>query len=211
MSDPVSPVNRVRATITLGVATVAFAAALALREYVDPWRSTALAAVSGIALSAWTLGPRLRGLFATTARGVAAAVVLGVALVAATHLGFQVLGYASPALAVTVRGLYLSIDLGASRLALAALTTIIVIGEELIWRGVAIDAVRMRSKLAVGASSVALYVLPQLPGHVPVLIVAATGLGAIFAAQRLVTGRITDAMVTHAIWSVAVFVVLPVS
>ena len=211
MSAPLPPIRRVRAIVTLAVATVAFAAALALRQDVDPWRSTALAAVSGIVLSAWTLGPRLRGLFAITARGVAAAVALGVALVAATHLGFQVLGYASPALAVTVRGLYLSIDLGASRLALAALTTIIVIGEELVWRGVAIDAVRMRSKLAVGAISVALYVLPQLPGHVPVLIVAATGLGAIFAAQRLVTGRITDAILTHAIWSVAVFVVLPVS
>ena len=211
MSAPLGPPNRVRATITLGVATVAFAAALALRQYVDPWRSTALAAVSGIALSAWTLGPRLRGLFTITARGVAAAVALGALLVAATHLGFRVLGYACPALAVTVRSLYISIDLGASRLALAALTTLIVIGEELIWRGVAIDAARMRSKLAVGAISVALYVLPQLPGHVPVLIVAATGLGAIFAAQRLVTGRITDAILTHAIWSVAVFVVLPVS
>ena len=211
MSAPLAPIRRVRAIVTLGVATVAFAAALALRQYVDPWRSTALAAVSGIVLSAWTLGPRLRGLFAITARGVAAAVALGAVLVAATHLGFQLLGYASPSLAVTVRGLYISIDLGASRLALAALTTIIVIGEELVWRGVAIEAARMRSKLAVGAISVALYVLPQLPGHVPVLIVAASGLGAVFAAQRLVTGRITDAILTHAIWSVAVFVVLPVS
>ena len=210
MSDPL-PMSRVRAAVTLGVATAAFAAALALREYVDPWRSTALAAVSGIALSGWTLGPRLRGLFAITTRGASSAVALGVALVAATHLGFALIAHASPELADTVRGLYLSIDLGASRVALALLTTVIVIGEELIWRGVAVDVAQPRSRLAVGAISVALYVLPQLPGHVPVLIAAAAGLGVIFAAQRLATGRLTDSILTHTIWSVAVFVVFPVS
>jgi len=57
--------------------------------------------------------------------------------------------------------------------------------------------------------SVALYVLPQLAGGVPLLIVAATLLGALFAAQRLVSGRLTDALLTHAVWSVAVFVVVP--
>ncbi|MBC7977352.1 MAG: CPBP family intramembrane metalloprotease, partial [Myxococcales bacterium] len=140
------------------------------------------------------------------------AIALGVALVAATHAAFALVRVVSPDLAVTVRSLYLSIDLGASRAALAVLTTIIVIGEELVWRGVAVAVVRgrVRTTPALGAISVALYVLPQLPGHVPILIVAATGLGAVFAAQRLITGRLTDAILTHAIWSVSVFVVFPV-
>jgi len=76
---------------------------------------------------------------------------------------------------------------------------------------VAIDVLGTRPKLELGAMSVALYVVPQLPGHVPVLIAAAAGLGSVFAAQRLVTGRLSDALITHAIWSVAVFVVFPVS
>ena len=203
---------RVRGVITLVVATVGFAVALALREQVDPWRSTAAAAMTSIVLSAWTLGPRLRGLCVITPRGALAAAALGVALVAATHGGFQLIQIASPELAVAVRRLYASVDQGASRLPLAALTTLIVLGEELVWRGVAIDVVRgHRVKLEIGGISVALYVLPQLPGHVPVLIVAATVLGSVFAAQRLVTGRLTDSLVTHAIWSVAVFVVFPVS
>jgi len=205
------PISRVRAGVTIAVATTAFALALALRDTVDPWRSTAAAAISGIVLSAWALGPRLRGLLAIDRRGLGVAAGLGVALVAATHAAFQAVRYLSPDLAIAVRGLYLSIDLGASRLALAVLTIVIVIGEELVWRGVAVELVRARPRLTAGAISVALYVLPQLPGHVPVLIAAATGLGAIFAAQRLVTGRLTDAIVTHAIWSVAVFVVIPVS
>lgn len=55
----------------------------------------------------------------------------------------------------------------------------------------------------------ALYVVPQLVGGVPLLIVAATLLGSLFAAQRLVTGRLADALLTHVLWSVAVFVVVP--
>ena len=201
----------IRAVVTLVVSTIGFATALALRDTIDPWRSTAVAAVLGTVLAVWTLGPRLRGLRSVTPRGAAVAVALGVALVAATHAAFQLAHLAWPELVGSVRGLYLSIDVGVSRAPLALLTIIIVIGEELVWRGVAIDLVRDLPRPVVGAISVALYVAPQLPGHVPVLIAAAAALGAIFAAQRLITGRLTDAILTHAIWSVAVFVVVPVS
>lgn len=203
--------QRTRGIITLAVSTLGFAAALALRNQLDPWRTTALAALVGSLLSAWTLGPRLRGLFAVTSRGLVTAVALGVALVTATHAGFALVRLAAPAFALTISSLYLSIDVGANRLALVALTALIVVGEELVWRGVAVELANRRAKLAAGGISVALYVLPQLPGHVPVLIAAATGLGAVLAAQRLRTGRLTDSIVTHAIWSVAVFVVFPVS
>jgi membrane protease YdiL (CAAX protease family) len=207
-----SPRPQLRGAVTLVVATLGFALALAFRDRVDPWRSTATAAAVGVAMSAWTLGPRLRRLFATTPRQILAPVGLGVALVVATHGGFQMIRLLAPDLAVTVRGLYVSIDLGDSQLALAALTAFIVLGEELVWRGVAIDVVgACRSKLAVAAISVALYVAPQLPGHVPVLIIAAAGLGSVFAAQRLATGRLIDSLITHAIWSVAVFVLWPMS
>lgn len=206
-----APISRPRAIVTLAVATVAFGAALVLRESVDPWRATALAASVSIALAAWTLGPRLRALFAIDGAGVARAVVIGAALVGATHAAFAAVRAISPELAITVRGLYLSIEQGDSRIALALLTTLIVIGEELVWRGVALSIARPGTRLGCAAISVALYVLPQLAGHVPVLIAAAVGLGAIFAAQRLVTGRLTDVIITHAIWSVAVFVLLPVS
>lgn len=203
--------SRTRGVLALAVATALFAAALALRARVDPWLATALAAVVGIALSAWAFGGRLRALLAVSGRGAALAALLGAALVALTHLGFALVRQLSPDLAHTVRALYLSVDQGASRAVLAGLTTLIVIGEELIWRGVAIALPRARGRFTAGAISVALYVLPQLPGHVPVLIAAATGLGTILAAQRLATGRITDPMITHAIWSVSVFVLFPVS
>lgn len=210
-SVPAAEVPRSRAVLTVAVSTVAFAAALALREYIDPWQSTALAAVLGIALSVWTLGPRLRALVAFSWRGAATAAALGVGLVAATHAGFALLGYLFPDLARSVRGLYGSIDNDVNRAAIAALTAVIVVGEELVWRGVAVAIARARPRAVVIAVSVALYVLPQLPGHVPVLICAAAALGTILVVQRLVSGRLTDVVITHAIWSIAIFVLLPVS
>ena len=204
--------GKTRAIVTLVVATGGFALALALRERIDPWRATALAAAVAIALSVWTLGPRLRELCAITPRGALGAIAVGVALVAATHVAFRIVLVASPDLAITIRDLYASIEVGAPRLTLVGLTTVVVIGEELVWRGVAIEVLAgRRPPLHVAAISVALYVLPQLAGAAPLLIVAAFGLGSLFAAQRLITGRLADPLLTHAIWSIAVFVVLPLA
>ena len=202
---------RLRAAITLVVATISFALALALRARFDPWQSTALAAVISIALALWTLGPRRHALFAVTWRGALGAAVLGIVLVVATHAAFWIAERASPDLARSVRTLYTSVDVGASRFTLGLLTAVVVLGEELVWRGVAIELATGRSKAAAGMISVALYVLPQLVAGVPLLIVAATALGALFAAQRLVTGRLIEPLITHAVWSIAVFVVVPLA
>lgn len=210
MTEPrVDGPRRTRAVICVAISTLAFAVALALRDSLDPWRSTVAAAGVGIALSAWALGPRLRALFAVSWRGVLVSVALGVCLVAATHAGFALVRLVLPELARSVRGLYGSIDNGIPRGAIAAMTAIIVVAEELVWRGVAMALVPGRARAAV--ASVVLYVLPQLPGHVPVLIIAAAVLGTILAVQRLITGRLVEPILTHAIWSVAIFVVLPVT
>ncbi|MCX5742926.1 MAG: type II CAAX endopeptidase family protein [Proteobacteria bacterium] len=206
------PPPAVRGAITLVVTTLGFAVALALRARVDPWQSTAVAAIVGIALAVWTLGARLRPLFAIPPRAAVGAIGLGLGLVVATHLAFRGVVAASPSLAAAVRALYVSVAVETSPILLFLLTTIVVIGEELVWRGVAIEQFAAgRSRFAVAAISVALYVLPQLAGGVPLLILAATGLGGLFAAQRLRTGRLADALLTHAVWSLSVFVVVPLA
>jgi uncharacterized protein len=68
-----------------------------------------------------------------------------------------------------------------------------------------------RSFVAIGAFSVVLYMLPQLAGGVVLLMVAAAVLGTVFAAQRLRTGRLTEPLLTHAVWSIAIFVVMPLA
>jgi membrane protease YdiL (CAAX protease family) len=205
--------HKARGLIAIVVATIGFSLALALRAHVDPWRSTALAALVSIGLSAWALVPRMRELFGVTFRGAALAIGLGALLVAATHVAYHAVQLASPALAESIRVLYASIDVGASRLTLLVLTTTVVLGEELVWRGVAIELVggAGRSRVAIGAASVAAYVLPQLAAHVVLLVLAATGLGSLFAAQRIMTGRLTEPFLTHLVWSLSVFVLFPLA
>lgn len=204
------PGRKLRGAIALAIATLGFSIALLLRERVDPWRSTALAALVGAGIGGWALGARARALFTVTARSALVALALGAVLVAVTHGAYRVASIAYPELAVAVRALYASIDVGASGLTLVILTAIVVVGEEIVWRGVAVDlATNAGSRITIGAISVALYAVPQLVGGVPLLIVAATLLGGVFATQRLVTGRLTDALLTHVVWSVAVFVVVP--
>lgn len=201
-----------RGVIAVVVATVGFSIALVLREHVDPWRATAFAALASVSLSAWALGPRLCELFTVTTRSAALAIGLGALLVAATHVAFHAVQVGSPALADSIGALYVSIDVGASRPTLLVLTAVVVLGEELVWRGVVVELMgARRSHVAIGAVSVGAYVLPQLAGHVPLLILAATGLGSLFAAQRIATGRLTEPLLTHLVWSLSVFVVFPLA
>ena len=195
-----------RSVIAVAVATVAFGAALWLRERVDPWLATATAAVIAGAIAVWALGrERLRGLFAVDARGLAGAAALGGALVLATHLAFRL---AAPWLGPQVRGLYASIDTVVPRAAQAAITFGVVVVEELVWRGCTFAGERLPRR-AVGA--VVLYVIPQIMGGERVLVLAALGLGTVFTIQRVRTGRLLYGLVTHAIWSLAIFVVVPLA
>lgn len=195
-----------RAAIAVVVGTVAFGAALAVRERLDPWLATAVAAAVSIGVATWALGrARLAALVATDARGALGAVLLGVVLVGATHAAFRLV---PASLAGHVAGLYASIDVATPRIARAALTLAVVVAEELVWRGCAlalIGAPRSRS----AALAVALYAVPQLVGGEWLLVVAALGLGSVLAAQRLRSGRLVEPLITHAIWSVSIFVVLP--
>lgn len=204
------PPSSVRGVTTLVVATLAFTIALALRERVDPWRATAIAALASGGLAWWALGGRAGDLLRATPRGAIVAIVTGGLLAAVTHLAYGAATVASPDLARSVSALYASIDVSTSPLALALLTAIVVLAEELVWRGVAVELIRGRATTrVVGALSVALYVLPQLGGGEPLLIAAAAVLGSLFALQRLITGRLVAPLLTHAIWSVAIFVVWP--
>lgn len=113
-----------RAVTAVVVSTAGFAVALGLREEIDPWLSSAASGLVGIALSMWALGPRLRGLFSITRRGLAAASAIGVGLVLATHAAYRVTESISPAVTDRVRVLYATIAVGHARLPLVGLTLV---------------------------------------------------------------------------------------
>lgn len=197
----------------LALATACFAAALALRAQLNPWWSSAAAAAVAIAASSVALRDRLRPLCAVRASAVAGAVALGVAMVAATHAAYRALIAVVPDLEREVSALYRDVGPDAPGPALTvALIAVIVTAEELVWRGVAVELVHDRLSAArTVAVTVALYAVPQLAGGEWVLIAAAVGAGAVFAAQRVVTRGLVAPLVTHAIWSASIFSALPLT
>jgi hypothetical protein len=182
-----------------------FSLALALRTRVDPWLATAIAAGAAIPLAVWALGrATLARLLHATARDIGLALALGVALVVATHAAYLVL---PSAIRHEIDVLYGSIAGTIPTPVLAAITAMVVVAEELIWRGVALELGTPRATAPLVA--VALYVVPQLGGSAWLLVLAALGLGSLFTWQRTATGSLVSPLVTHAIWSISIFVLVP--
>ncbi len=199
--------------LALALGTAAFGAAMAGRHALNPWATNAVAALLAFTVAWPVLRGRLRELLAFRTGPALAAVGLGAVLVALTHLGFQVAIDLLPGLAPEVEELYQDINQNnPGWAATVVLIAVIAAAEETLWRGVAVDLCSARlSKWNTGVAATALYAVPQLVAGAPVLIMAAVVLGAVLTAQRLITGRLTEPLITHTIWSVSVFNLLPLS
>lgn len=196
---------------TLIGATVLFGLAVALRHRFDPWLTNLFAGLLSGSVALVVLRHRLRRLLALQWRSVLLAGTIGVAMTFVTHLGYLVLVAIIPQLEAVVEGLYFDISQTAPPTALLVLfIVLIVIAEELVWRGVAFVLLgdhRSRAQLIV--ISTVLYALPQLIGGSWVLVCAALSLGTLLGLQRARSGRLTEVMITHAVWSVAIFGLVP--
>lgn len=190
--------------------TAAFGIALATRDVLNPWITNAGVAAAALALSAWMLGRRLRALLAFRLPSVFVAAGTGALLVAATHAGYLAMTALFPALEAVVAELYLDIESRPAGGATALVIALIVAAEEILWRGVAVEVLeRYLTRLGTFAAVVVLYAMPQVIGGSWLLVATALALGALFTAQRLHTGRLTEPLITHTVWSVSIFFALP--
>ncbi len=190
--------------------TAAFGLALTTRDLFNPWLTNAGAAAAALALSVLVLGPRLRALLAFRLPSALLAAGFGALLVAATHASYLAATALFPALETEVGALYRDIEPKLPGVTTALVTTLIVAAEELLWRGVSVEVLARRlSRLGVFVGAVALYAIPQVIGGSWILVATALALGALLTAQRLRTGRLTEPLITHVIWSVSIFYALP--
>ncbi len=199
------------ALLTLLVATLLFGLGIALRSQFNPWLLNLFAGLVSCLLAVAVLRKGLPQLIEVRRNAALGAVALGAVMVALTHLGYRGMVVAVPALQGVVEGLYEDIRLTAPPMALMVpLIGFIVVAEELIWRGVAFQFLESRlSKVQVVVASTLLYALPQVIGGAWLLLVTAIFVGGVFSVQRAMSGRMTEAILTHATWSISIFGVLP--
>ena len=190
-----------------------FGLAIALRDDIDPWWSNGAAALVAIAMACATLGQRLRARLKASWRVIAIATAVGLLMVACTHLGFWLISRVVPAFEQQVAQLYTEVEQSSPGLAITApLTVVVVFAEELVWRGVAIELLLARLSPPITAVvAVLLYALPQLIGGSWVLVGAALVVGTVFTVQRMRTRRLAAPFIAHAIWSVAIFNLAPLT
>jgi membrane protease YdiL (CAAX protease family) len=197
--------------VALGVGL--FGVAIAAREELNPWWTNAGVAVFVLAGSAGVLRQRLPSLFEVRWSSLGGAVLVGAAMVAATHLCFEVATGLIPGLEHTVDGLYGDVgEQSPGQIGSVVLIVLVVVAEEALWRGVAVElCVSRLGRAWTGVAVVLLYAVPQLIGGDWVLLAAAVGAGTIFTVQRLITGNLLAPIATHAMWSVCIFSLIPLS
>jgi len=205
-------VNRRLALVSLVIITALFGGAMAARESLNPWWSNVAAASVAIGLSIVSLRSRLGELLVFRPRPLLSALACGAVLVVATHIVFAGMVELLPALGARVTELYSEINRTAvGPVATPLLIVLVVIGEELTWRGLAWDLAdrRLGGHRRLLVATVGLYAIPQVIGASLILVTAAVVMGVFFGLARLFTGRLTEAIALHAVWSVSVFYAVP--
>jgi membrane protease YdiL (CAAX protease family) len=144
-----------------------------------------------------------------TPRNLALGVAAAIPMVAGTYILYGLLGGWLPVLREHTLTLYTVFNSSPSTLTLALLP-IIILGEELVWRGAMQEALEARLGLVWGTALTGLiYALAHAPVGSPLLVALALGCGLYWGALRAVSGSLVAPLVAHLAWDAAVMVLWP--
>lgn len=139
---------------------------------------------------------------------IALGVGLGVAMLAATHVIYGWLRAQAPELSAGVRLVYAQAP---PALWAVPAVLVIVVAEELLWRGTFLAGQSRASPVSplLVVVSLLAYALTQLASGSPVIALAAILCGLVWTVERLVLQSLVAPILTHAIWTVGVVFVWP--
>jgi membrane protease YdiL (CAAX protease family) len=135
--------------------------------------------------------------------------VVGGLMTGATYLLYPGLVTIAPSIARDTAFLYAAFRAPSLAVASLALAPVI-LGEELVWRGVVQNALvrRLGPSLGVSLAAVA-YALAHAPLGSPVLVLAALLCGLCWGALRVASGSLVPTLVAHLLWDALVLLWLP--
>jgi membrane protease YdiL (CAAX protease family) len=162
----------------------------------------------GIAIFVLDRAAALR-LLRPSARLVLVGAAAGGAMAAATYLLFPVCAHALPFFRTDMASLYASFREPPRVIAALALLPVI-LGEELVWRGVVQTALARRLGPWRGVPVAALaYALAHAPLGSPVLVVVALSCGMAWGALRSGSASLVPSLLAHLVWDILVLLWLP--
>ena len=200
----------VRPTTSLALAcVVVWLVASASAGALGIWLALGGASVAlGVAILVFDRAASLR-LLRPSVRLVLVGVAVGWSMAAATYLLYPVVARVLPFIPTDTARLYASFR--APPLVIAALALLpVILGEELVWRGVVQTALVRRLGPWRGVTVAALaYALAHAPLGSPVLVVVALSCGMAWGALRSASASLVPSLLAHLVWDVLVFLWLP--
>ncbi|MDH3727647.1 MAG: CPBP family intramembrane metalloprotease [Myxococcales bacterium] len=196
----------------LGACVLAFCAAMGLSAELNIWIGTGAAAL--VSLFVLWVGARSSvsfGLRRSTVASVAAGTLVGIAMSVATWCLYPLSITVFPPLQGEVETLYALLRQPPGPIRAFPLLLLVVLAEELVWRGLAIDLFSKRfGPLRAVLISALLYVLPQVALGSPLLMIVALLCGLLWGTLRVRFGCLAAPFIAHLVWDLLVFVLYPV-
>jgi membrane protease YdiL (CAAX protease family) len=161
----------------------------------------------GMAIVAAAMLPSLfRSLLAPSWRLILIGVAAGAVMIAATYILFPVVTSICPLALSATKSLYGLIP-PRTTLPIVAIVYVIILAEEMMWRGVVQEAIAARLR-PIGAVIVSalVYGLSHAPIGSPLLVIVAVFCGLYWSALRWKTGSLIPGLVSHLLWDTAVLV-----
>lgn len=202
------PVHRHRTLLPVAIAVVLWCAAAALTPWLGVWGGVGGAALllgtGFLALYGKSLRPLLTGGRPAIIQGLAA----GAVLVALTYLFFPLAVWLFPGLGSATAHLYQLFNSGPPLLRMTL--PLVILGEEVVWRGVVQTAIQNRCRVALGAAVTAvIYAAAHAPMGEPLLVLVAFGCGLYWSLLRWRSESLVPALLSHLIWDLTVMVLFP--
>jgi hypothetical protein len=174
------------------------------------WWGMLFATGSLFGYSAWLLRGKWRPLLTPTLRHVWLGIASAIGLYVVFWVGHAVMTAVAPALAASVSVVYARRAEAPGWLLVFLLAFWIAPAEELFWRGVLQRYLQQRLPRLWGlVLATALYALVHIwSGNLP-LVAAAAIAGCVWGSLFLWTGSLVPGILSHALWDVLMFVVLP--
>lgn len=201
----------------LAFVALATAAWLATTSLVGPTRLLeGLGALSlGLIAVAAALDHRaLVALLRPSRRALGLGVAAGLAMAAATLAGYPIARTVAPAITPAVARLYALFGEAFTHPIAPALITLVISAEEVVFRGVAIDALTRATTLGAHPARLAVaaalpYALAQLAFGGPLLALTALGCGVVWGWLRVQTRSLVTPLIAHVLWDAAILGALP--
>jgi len=170
-----------------------------------------LAVIGIVGILVHRRGDALWSWIALKARAAWIGLGVGVAMTLTTYALFHMAVVLVPPLDAEVEGLYALTRVERLPLALAC-TLLIIVAEELLWRGLMLDELeRLMPRAAAQTLSVLSYGLAQLGSGSLVVFALAVVCGSIWMLERRFAGSLLAPLLSHLIWTPIVILVWPVT